>query len=1559
MDVNLTLSTDSSDGPESPSAAGRVQRRSSVVQIQQGAEAVSPSTAGRVQRRSSIVQIQQCAEAKSGVPAAGRRRFSVMDVASTMRNRRTTIVSNFNPFGADHKGGLAEDAEPVRSYSVFGTGARVTNSRASVVNHVAMSRLSFSMIGRDLNPFGAPAAEDEDDASVVESDDDENVAALPTVGRRMTVVDLRGSIVELPELLPLESPKKSKGEPSDEKKKEDVSRSVISAGFECVKLVTSVALVIFSVVIVMAAIFSGQTGAASYGIPPWVACVVFWALIMWLAAMEGGQGCLVGLQPVDRGAYSISHPKTAKNTTMVHRGDNMERFIVGRQFLVVLVVFLVNTMGAAVPGANVLGLPEGLSSVFLGSGLAMILTTIVLGQLTSQVNAATCMLDFINSYFVLYFITYASLIVEFSGLLHSVYLVQMLFSALTGNPIETNEKARNKVQNLFFWGRALMSLVILCFALAITIEALVAKKTTMWAGVPEWLSIVILFLLMGFVGITEGMQIAFFAVLNMPEEELAKHPVAHANADLTFRGQNLQAFLIGRQMLSASGMFVVARIMTLSYNEGETVFGFSEGFQTFLNTGLLNAVVTTIVASLMWRIIASSFPVAFLSNPIINGIIRLCFLLDSLGVCSASWVFARWIKILVGYQPDEVHLEDAKRHTSDPVTRRDRDVDRSITTIKYIASMTLLAFSVVIVMCLIFTGKTGAASFGIPAWASFLIFWFLIFWLAMMEGGQACVNGLSPIDQEEYAKSHPKTLKNTATAHKGDNMERFIVGRQFLTVLVIFAINLMGAAIQGAEVLGLPEGVTSVFLGSGLAMILTTIMLGQLTLQVNAASCMLDFINNYFMLYFVTYLSLLVEFLGLLHSVYLFQMLVSKMSGESIKGKEAPRNFQQNIFFWGRVLMSLVILYFAFAVTLKALFEERTTMWKGVPGWVSVVILFVLMIIVGIMEGIQNALFAVVNMPEAFLKSHTIAYTNSQLAFRGQNLKAFLIGRQICAASGMFIIARIMTLSYSGGETVFGFSESFQSFLNTGLLGAVITTTVASLIWRILALSFPITFLSNPIIYIIIRLCLLLDSVGICSAVWVLARIHKLLTGCQPDKVYLEGAERHTSAPATKRDKDIDTTLTVIKYVASTGLLIFSVVIVMATISTRSTQLSDSVNPVFAGVSFFILLLWLAIMEGGQGCLVGLQPVNKDLYGLSHPKTLTNASIVHKGDNMGRFIVGRQFLVVLVVTLINMCGSPSPSTQVLGLPQGVLAVFVDSGFAMIIATIVLGQLTSQVNAANCMLDFINNYFVQYCVIYMSLLVEFSGLLHSVYFVQILFSKITGQQIESKEPSRSILSSTFFWGRILMSLAILAFALAVTFTALFAEKTTMWKGIPGWVSVLILLLLFCFVGMLEGMQIALFTVANLPAEKLKMHKIVHANCELVFRNQNFQAFLIGRQILAATGMFVVARIMTLNYDNNDSVFGFSQSFQGFLNTGLLGAVITTILASLIWRVLASSFPIAFLSNPIIYIIIRICLILDQIGVCSSAWLLALINKQIMGFQIDDVYIGNPEEKLPEP
>jgi silicon transporter len=433
---------------------------------------------------------------------------------------------------------------------------------------------------------------------------------------------------------------------------------------------------------------------------------------------------------------------------------------------------------------------------------------------------------------------------------------------------------------------------------------------------------------------------------------------------------------------------------------------------------------------------------------------------------------------------------------------------------------------------------------------------------------------------------------------------------------------------------------------------------------------------------------------------------------------------------------------------------------------------------------------------------------------------------------------------------------------------------------------------------------------------------------------------------------------TAFKYAYSTALLIFSIVIVMALIFNEDTKLSQDVHPALAYVLIWVSVIWLAMVEGGQGALVGLAPVQKDLYKASHPITHKCTMLAHKGDNLDRILIGRQFLVVLIVFVTNMAGAALSGAEVLRLPEALQMIFLDSGVAMILMTVIVGQLTSQVNSSHCMLDFINTYFMLF-TLYVSLAIEASGLLHSVYLVQMFFSKLAGKPVMSQEAPRTATQKLFFWLRIVMSLAILGFSFAVTLTALFVGKTTMWEAIPNAVSVVLFFVLMAIAGMLEGMQIAFFAVVNLPKAERAQHPVaLKRTCELVFSGQNLPGFMIGRQICVTMCTFIVARITTLDVDvdaGDETVFGVSDGLQEFFNTGLLGAIIITIVGSISWRLVASAFPVAFLSNPLVYLLLRFCLILEASGICSAAWFFASIHKRIAGFQVDEVYVGTPTER----
>lgn len=445
---------------------------------------------------------------------------------------------------------------------------------------------------------------------------------------------------------------------------------------------------------------------------------------------------------------------------------------------------------------------------------------------------------------------------------------------------------------------------------------------------------------------------------------------------------------------------------------------------------------------------------------------------------------------------------------AEETTRRKKIVDDFIPIFKYTYSFMLLLFSVILVITAIFTKQTKVTKSGLPTTVAFLIFWFLLAWLSVLEGQLGTLVGLQPIDKKLYTESHRIALMNTSLAHNGDNMERYIIGRQFLVILIVFCTNLMGSAISDASVLGLPYIINEIFISEGVAMIIVTIMIGMLISQVIAADCMLDFLNHYFML-FTTYVALAVEKCGILHCIYLVNIFFSQITGKQIDAKEPKRSKLSCLLFWFKILMSIIVVGFSFAVTIAALFQGKTKMWEGVPNYVSVIIFLILMMIVGIMEGMQIALFAVINLPKIELKKFPVCYVNCKLAFRNKNLKALLIGRQICVTCCMFIVARITSVNVDTNnadtENIFGVNDSIQNFFNTGLLGAVITTVFGSLAWRMIAAAFPIGYLSNPLIYIIIQLCLMLEKTGVCSAAWLLGRQTKKLAGFKPDYVYLGG----------------------------------------------------------------------------------------------------------------------------------------------------------------------------------------------------------------------------------------------------------------------------------------------------------------------------------------------------------------------------------------------------------------------------------------------------------------------
>ncbi|KAL3930676.1 MAG: hypothetical protein SGBAC_011658, partial [Bacillariaceae sp.] len=227
------------------------------------------------------------------------------------------------------------------------------------------------------------------------------------------------------------------------------------------------------------------------------------------------------------------------------------------------------------------------------------------------------------------------------------------------------------------------------------------------------------------------------------------------------------------------------------------------------------------------------------------------------------------------------------------------------------------------------------------------------------------------------------------------------------------------------------------------------------------------------------------------------------------------------------------------------------------------------------------------------------------------------------------------------------------------------------------------------------------------------------------------------------------------------------------------------------------------------------------------------------------------------------------------------------------------------------------------------------------------------------PPKTGANLLFHWGRVLFSMVVLCFCLAVTIEAILNGQTTMWDAVPGWAAVIIFFVLISLVGLLEAMQIAFFAVAKFKKEDRGDHPMARRTCELLFRNggRNLPGFMVGRQVTVTLIFFVAARATTLNIKvgEDDNIFGVSDGLQEFFNLGFLGAILTTILGSISWQLVASAFPIAFLSNPFVFIMLNIVLAIEATGICAASWFFGTIHKKIAGFQFDEVYVGTAEER----
>lgn len=209
--------------------------------------------------------------------------------------------------------------------------------------------------------------------------------------------------------------------------------------------------------------------------------------------------------------------------------------------------------------------------------------------------------------------------------------------------------------NVADYVRFVLSGLLLLFSLTVTSYAIWEKKTMFWDSVPGYAALILFFVDLFFLGIVEGLQIALVELKRQhPDSYKRSHPRAFRLGQLAAKGDNVERFLMGRQVCVVVLVFFAAKLTTIHLDENEGFLFPTPGWvqSIFYETGLLACVVVVIIAQLMPQIVAAKFPVHFLQILIMRPAYYVCWFLELTGLTHICWVLSHLMSLAMGMKDD-------------------------------------------------------------------------------------------------------------------------------------------------------------------------------------------------------------------------------------------------------------------------------------------------------------------------------------------------------------------------------------------------------------------------------------------------------------------------------------------------------------------------------------------------------------------------------------------------------------------------------------------------------------------------------------------------------------------------------------------------------------------------------------------------------------------------------------------------------------------------------------------------------------------------------------------
>lgn len=301
----------------------------------------------------------------------------------------------------------------------------------------------------------------------------------------------------------------------------------------------------------------------------------------------------------------------------------------------------------------------------------------------------------------------------------------------------------------------------------------------------------------------------------------------------------------------------------------------------FIRTGLPGVALTLTIGQLISQIFVEEFTLQFLNLIGCEFVIRLSLGAEWIGVCNFSWLLYGSVSQVVCHKVIQVQktidannsqksLEQDPTSPTEKIRGREHNNDipgsQHLTWfdyLKYIWSTAATLGSVVIV-CYGISIESYVLPTPVPA--AYIIAIALLIILFYLEGLMIAIVGTQYWDPEVFKHVYPRAYNLHRVMSQPENVKRFIIGRQFFTVLTNFLLaQIFTFAHWKAD--GYNEILFFIIVRSGLVGVLIILSFAQLLPELLAAEYPLRFMNMYGS-NFISYICLFFDSLGVGHCAW-------------------------------------------------------------------------------------------------------------------------------------------------------------------------------------------------------------------------------------------------------------------------------------------------------------------------------------------------------------------------------------------------------------------------------------------------------------------------------------------------------------------------------------------------------------------------------------------------------------------------------------------------------------------------------------------------------------------